>query len=146
MAFACPVVLPASPHCHSCKLSRCALMTRQHKNNIDRQQTGQAVLVLTWPFTKFLLVWWQDVFPSMMGRTYGEARRCFDNAVLCGVLNAQSDVTELNPADSCVLGSSHKLVFLSETAHIKPSRQASCPQYRLRGYDCLPDIVQGQLR
>lgn len=68
----------------------------------------------------------QDVFPSMVGKTYGEARRCFDQAVLCGVLNVHADKTQLNPPDSFVLQAEHKLVFLSDTAHVKPSRQASC--------------------
>ena len=66
----------------------------------------------------------------MLGKSYGEARRCFDNAVLCGVLNTDTDRAQLNPPDSCVVDSNHKLIFLSDTARIKPTQKA-----RLRNRD-----------
>lgn len=72
----------------------------------------------------------QDVFPSLVGKTYGEARQYFDKAVLCGVLNVDTDKTQLNPSDSCILQSQHKLVFLSDTAHIKPSRQVKSESHK----------------
>ncbi len=63
------------------------------------------------------------MFPSLVGRPYAEARRSFDNAVLCGVLDTKAGQAQLNPSDDCMLDNHHRLVFLSSTAHVKPSRQ-----------------------
>ena len=62
----------------------------------------------------------------MVGKTYGQTRRSFDGAVLCGVLDSATGQAHLNPADSCVLTDQHRLVFLSGTAKIKPSKQVAC--------------------
>lgn len=67
----------------------------------------------------------QDVFPSLVGRSYAEARRSFDSAVLCGVLDSNTGQAALNPSDDCMLDTHHRLVFLSSTAHIKPSKQVT---------------------
>ncbi|KAL3157123.1 hypothetical protein ABBQ38_001368 [Trebouxia sp. C0009 RCD-2024] len=66
----------------------------------------------------------KDIFPSLVGKTFGEARRSFDQAVLCGVMDVGTGQAHLSPADSCVLTEQHRLVFLSSTAKIQPSKQA----------------------
>lgn len=66
------------------------------------------------------------MFPSLVGKTFGKARRSFDQAVLCGVMDAGTGQAHLNPADSCVLTDQHRLVFLSSTAKIQPSKQVTC--------------------
>ena len=70
----------------------------------------------------------QDMLPSLLGKSYAEARRSFDSAVLCGVLDTKTGQAHLNPPDDCLLDPHHRLVFLSSTANVKPSKQvtASC--------------------
>ena len=68
----------------------------------------------------------QDMFPSLIGKTYGQARQSFSEAVLCGVLDSATAEAHLNPADSRVLTDQHRLVFLSGTAKVKPSKQVAC--------------------
>ena len=40
-----------------------------------------------------------------------------------------TDRAQLNPPDEVLLDSKHKLVFLSDTARIKPTRQASLQRF-----------------
>ncbi len=88
----------------------------------------------------------QDMFPSLLGKSYAEARRSFDNAVLCGVLDTKTGQAQLNPSDDCLLDTHHRLVFLSSTANVKPSKQVtacSCtstimdPQRQLYAKTCV---------
>ena len=79
------------------------------------------------------------MFPSLVGKTFGQARRSFTGAVLCGTLDPVTKQAHLNPADSSVLTDQQRLVFLSRTAKIsKPSEQVPClnnnPSCR-----CVPD-------
>lgn len=76
------------------------------------------------------------MFPSFVGKTYGQARQSFNKAVLCGVLDSATGQAHLNPADSCVLTEQNRLVFLSSTAHIKPSKQVACSAETL-SYCCI---------
>ncbi len=87
----------------------------------------------------------QDMFPALLRKTYAEARRSFDNAVLCGVLDTKTGQAQLNPPDDCLLDTHHRLVFLSSTADVTPSKQVtacSCtrttmdPQKRLYAKSC----------
>ena len=76
----------------------------------------------------------QDMFPSLLRKTYAEARRSFDNAVLCGVLDTKTGQAQLNPPDDCLLDTHHRLVFLSSTANVKPSKQvtaSSCTRAKI---------------
>ena len=67
----------------------------------------------------------QDVFPSLLGKSYAEARISFDDAVLCGLLDTKTGQGQLNPSDDCLLETHHRLVFLSSTADVKPSKQVT---------------------
>ena len=66
------------------------------------------------------------MFPSLVGKSFGQARRSFDQAVLCGIMDTSTHQAQLNPADECILDDHHRLVFLSSTARIQPSKQVSC--------------------
>ena len=65
------------------------------------------------------------MFPNLVGKSFGEARRSFDSAVLCGVMDTLTGQAQLNPADACILDDRHCLVFLSSTARIQPSVRVS---------------------
>lgn len=87
------------------------------------------------------------MFSSFIGKTYGQARHSFNKAVLCGFLDSATGQAHLNPADSCVLTEQHRLVFLSSTANIKPSKQVAClaetPSYccMMTDHHCLVVLV-----
>ncbi len=86
----------------------------------------------------------QDMFPSLLRKTYAEARRSFDSAVLCGVLDTNTGQAQLNPPDDCLLDTHHRLVFLSSTANVKPPKQVTActrktmdPQRQLYANACV---------
>ncbi|KAL0031396.1 hypothetical protein WJX79_008726 [Trebouxia sp. C0005] len=79
------------------------------------------ILLQTHTSAEFYL---KDVFPSLLGKSYAEARISFDDAVLCGLLDTKTGQGQLNPSDDCLLETHHRLVFLSSTADVKPSKQA----------------------
>ncbi len=71
----------------------------------------------------------QDMFPALLRKSYAEARRSFDNAVLCGVMDTKTGQAKLNPSDDCLLDTHHRLVFLSSTPDVKPSKQVTASSY-----------------
>ncbi len=65
----------------------------------------------------------------LVAQVLRRARRSFDNAVLCGVMDTKTGQAKLNPSDDCLLDTHHRLVFLSSTPDVKPSKQVTASSY-----------------
>ncbi|KAL0038546.1 hypothetical protein WJX77_010122 [Trebouxia sp. C0004] len=90
------------------------------------------ILLQTHTSAEFYL---KDMFPALLRKPYAEARRSFNSAVLCGVLDTKTGRAQLNPPDDCLLDTHHLLVFLSSTSDVKPPKQAL---YKARAHASLP--------
>ncbi|GAX80733.1 hypothetical protein CEUSTIGMA_g8168.t1 [Chlamydomonas eustigma] len=63
--------------------------------------------------------------PSLVGKTFGEARRMFDGATLCGMVDSRNGKHQLNPDDGVTLGPSDSVLLLAGDARaLKPSTKA----------------------
>lgn len=55
----------------------------------------------------------REVGQVLAGRTFGDARRAFDSAVVCGYVDAATRRTRLNPPDACRLSYADRLIGLA---------------------------------
>jgi len=73
-------------------------------------------------------------WPSLVGKTFGEAVRCFPAAVACGIRRA-SGALELNPPDEAVFGAGDELLVVAadddsyQPAEAYPTRRKALPNW-----------------
>jgi hypothetical protein len=55
-----------------------------------------------------------EAWPQLVGKTFGEARRCFDTAIVCGIRQASTGRILLSPEDALVIEDGDEFLALAE--------------------------------